>query len=177
MTIHRMRCGVFAVFFLGLSSILSAQAPKIDVALNFSRLGPRVFYAQAPSLNGWQASMNVQRGHFLGIEGDLSHYGMGANASTPKTTMLMVGPRLTVSPIGLSGLHLYVHGLVGGEHSHSDDNKISGGTMTVAFGAGGDVRVLPFLSLRLAADWLAAPTSVPTNATHRRSSIGVVVRF
>lgn len=169
-------CGLVAALFFGFCTALSAQSAKIDLALNYSRLGPRVFYAQAPSLNGWQATMNVQRGHFLGIEGDLSHY-TGGNADTPKTTMLMFGPRLTASPTGLSGLHLYVHGLVGGEHSRNNDGSLSGGTMTVALGAGGDIRLLPFLSWRLAADWLTAPTSSPSNASHHRLSTGLAVRF
>jgi hypothetical protein len=161
------------LLWIGLAAAARAQGLKADVTVGYSHLGANTFYANSGGLNGWQGAMNVKVKRFWGIEGDLAHYGVGAAATVPRPTTLLLGPRLT---IGSAGLRAYVHGLVGGEHA-SSQSGFSGGAMVVGYGGGLDMRFAPYLSWRVSADYLLAPTESPTGAAHYRMGTGLVVRF
>jgi hypothetical protein len=157
------------------SSLAGAQVPKGDVYVGFSRTGNDTFYSGAGGLNGWEGALHVKlHKPFLGVEGDLSHYGLGANSSVPRTTVLMVGPRVTV---GALGPRVYAHALLGGEHSANNGGSISGGTLAYALGGGLDVPFAPFFAWRVAGDYLRAPTQTPSGSTPARFSTGLVFRF
>jgi hypothetical protein len=154
-----------------------AHVPKGDVYLGFSRTGNDTFYSNVGGLNGWEGALHVKlHKPFLGAEGDLSHYGIGANSSVPRTTIFMVGPRLT---LGALGPKVYAHALLGGEHSANSGGpvSISGGAMAYALGGGLDVPIAPFFAWRVAADYLRAPTQAPSGSTPARVSTGLVFRF
>ncbi|MDR3792581.1 MAG: hypothetical protein P4L03_04280 [Terracidiphilus sp.] len=150
-----------------------ALTPKADVFLGYSRLGNNTFSANAGSLNGWEGALNVKVKRFVGIEGDVAQYGLGAPAATPHTTVAMFGPRVTV---GAAGVRVFVHALGGGEHT-TNNAGLSETAPVVSFGGGGDVRIAPFFSLRVSADWLDAPGKTPSGATRARYTAGIVFRF
>jgi len=108
----------FALFLTGmfcmLLSSLPARAVSIrnhDAFLGYSRLGSNAFYPGVGGLNGWNAALHIHVAPFFGVEGDVAHYGLGTNASVPRTTTVLVGPRVSVRALGIN---LFVHGLVGG---------------------------------------------------------------
>jgi hypothetical protein len=152
-----------------------ARIPKGDVYIGFSRTGNDTFYSGTGGLNGWEGAMHIKlRKPLLGIEADLSHYGIGANSSLPRTTAFMLGPRLT---LGALGPKVYAHALLGGEHSANNGGSISGGAMAYALGGGLDVPIAPFFAWRVAGDYLRAPTQAPSGSTPARFSTGLVFRF
>lgn len=152
-----------------------AQLRNSDAFFGYSRLGANAFYPNTGGLNGWDAAVHVHLAPFFGGEADVSHWGMGASAATPKTTSVMVGPRLTVKALGFS---VFAHGLIGGEHSsNSAGASISGGAFTYAIGGGVDVPLLPFFAWRVGGDRIDAPTSSPSGANHYRINTGLVFRF
>ena len=160
-----------------LSSPLAAHAvgPKGDVYLGYSRLGTDVFYPNVGGLNGWQGALNLKVKPFVGIEGDVSQYGLGADSSIPRTTTVMGGPRITV---GALGFRAFVHALGGMEHSaNSSGLPISGNAVSYAVGGGVEMRILPFFAWRVAADYLGTPSSTPSTSAHNRVSTGLVFRF
>jgi len=153
----------------------SASNHSIDVFLGYSRMGANDFYPNVGGLNGWDGAMHVKFERFAGIEGDVSRFGYGANATIPRTTSVMAGPRLT---LGVLGVKVFAHALAGVEHSaNSSGLPISGTALDVAAGGGADFKILPFFSWRLAADYLAAPTQETSSATHARFSTGIVFHF
>jgi hypothetical protein len=158
---------------LAISPSVNAQVPKGDAFAGYSRTGTDTFYSGAGGLNGWAAALHLKVQRFIGLEGDVAHYGMGADSSIPRTTTILVRPRVTV---GAAGIHLFAHGLIGGEHS-ANGNGISGGAMALALGAGADLRIAPFFAWRVAADYLSAPTQSPGSASHDRFSTDLVFRF
>jgi hypothetical protein len=167
--------GLLAVGVVGLLAPVAAAAEtsKADVSIGYSRLGKDTFHAGAGGLNGWEGSMNVKVKRFVGIEGDVARYGMGASASTPHSTVVMFGPRVTA---GTAGVHVFVHALLGGEHT-SNNVGLSETGAAVSLGGGGDVRIAPFFAVRGSADWLDAPGKTPSGASRARYSVGVVCRF
>ena len=158
---------------LGLPAKVQAQIHRGDAFFGYSRLGADAFYPGAGSLNGWDAALHIKLKPMAGIEADLAHYGMGANAAIPHTTTVLFGPRIGVN-LGLATL--FVHGLIGGEHS-ANNAGVSGGAMAWAFGGGADLPLTPILAWRIAADYIAAPTQSPDHATHGRFTAGLVFRF
>jgi hypothetical protein len=174
---------LFACLFIGPLSVLlavspaHAQVPKGDVYLGYSRTGNDTFYPGSGGLNGWEGALHVKLHRpFLGVEGDLSHYGLGANSSVPRTTVFIFGPRITV---GALGPKVFAHALVGGEHSANSGgpNSISGSALAWALGGGLDVPIAPFFAWRIAGDYLKAPTQSPDGSTPARFSTGLVFRF
>jgi hypothetical protein len=165
-------------FIAGLAFQPAAYAvgPAADVFLGYSRLTADAFYPNVGGLNGWEGALHVKlKKSFLGGEADISQYGMGADSTVPRTTAFMVGPRATV---GVLGIKVFVHGLVGGEHSaNSSGASISGGSLAYALGGGVDVPVAPFFAWRVAADHFSAPTQSPGSSNHARFSTGIVFRF
>jgi hypothetical protein len=127
-------------------------------------------------LNGWNAAVHIHMRPFLGAEGDVAHYGLGADSTVPKTTTFMAGPRVTLKALGVG---LFVHGLVGGEHSANSGGgvSISGGTLAYAIGGGVDLPLAPFFAWRVAGDRISAPTLSPSEGSKYRVNTGVVLRF
>lgn len=175
------------VVLLASSSILfltspaaHSQVPKGDVYFGFSRTGNDIFYPNVGGLNGWEGAMHVKlRKPFLGVEGDVSHYGLGANSTVPRSTVVMFGPRFT---LGALGPKAFAHALVGAEHSANSGGPtpISASALTWALGAGLDVPFAPFFAWRVAGDYLKAPSLSPhgvSGSTPARFSTGLVFRF
>jgi hypothetical protein len=154
-----------------------AQVPKGDIYVGYSRTGSDTFYPNVGGLNGWEGAMHVKlHAPFLGVEGDLSRYGLGADSSVPRTTIFMGGPRIT---LGAVGFKVFAHALVGGEHSANNGGaaSISGGALTYALGGGLDIPFVPFFAWRVAGDYLKALTQSPAGSTPARFSTGLVFRF
>src|SRR6266568_2541267 len=158
-TIPSFACLLFLFPTLFVSTVPRAHAlgPKGDAFFGYSRTGSDTFYPNVGSLNGWEGALHLHIRPFVGIEGDVAHYGLGANSSVPRTTTALFGPRVTW---GAAGVKIFGHGLVGGEHS-SNNNGISGGAFTYAIGAGVDVPVAPFFGWRFSLDRLSAPNQSP----------------
>jgi hypothetical protein len=152
-----------------------AQIPKGDLYAGFSRIGNDTFYPNAGHLNGWEASGHLNlHSPFLGAEADLARYGLGASSAVPRTTTFLFGPRITV---GALGIRLFVHGLVGGEHSANPGGSISGGAFAYALGGGMDIPLVPRFAWRIQADRISAPSIVPPGGTEARFSTGLVFRL
>jgi hypothetical protein len=175
----------YSVCFLVISSYLllsmslaaRAQVPKGDVYIGYSRTGTDTFYPGVGGLNGCEGALHVKvRKPFLGVEGDLSHYGLGTDSSVPRTTVFIFGPRIT---LGALGPKVFAHALVGGEHSANGGGPtpISGGALAYALGGGLDVPIAPFFAWRAAGDYIKAPTQSPAGSTPARFSTGLVFRF
>jgi hypothetical protein len=174
---------IFPVFFLALASSLllcvsppaRAQVPKGDVYLGYTRTGNDTFYPGVGGLNGWDGALHVKlHKPFLGVEGDVSQYGLGANSSVPRTTAVMVWPRIT---LGALGPKVFAHAVLGGEHSANNGGAISGGAIAYALGGGLDVPVAPLFAWRVAGDYIHAVGHSPVGGTPARFSTGLVFRF
>ena len=155
---------------------LARAADKGDVFAGYSRTGSDTFYHNAGGLNGWEFDGQIHWKTFLGVEGDVAHYGLGANSVVPRTTTVLFGPKASVGP---AGFKVFGHFLVGGEHSANSSSSapVSGGTFTYALGAGADVPFAPFFAWRFQVDRLSAPNQSPSNGTHARFTTGIVFRF
>jgi len=162
----------FCTAMLALPTAARAAGP--DVYFGYSRLGSNVFRANVPALNGWQAEANFSFVPLIGIDGDVAHYGLGAASTLPHTTTYMIGPRLTV---GAHGIHVYGHGLFGGEHSSNSGGLFSSNAFTVAAGGGVDYHLISVLAARFNIDYIDAPTVTPSTASHYRWGIGLAARF
>jgi hypothetical protein len=76
------------------------------------------------------------------------------------------------------GVKVFVHALLGGEHSaNSSGASISGGSFAYALGGGVDVPIAPFFGWRAMVDHFSAPTVSPGDSNHVRFSTGIVFRF
>lgn len=164
-------CLLIAIFVFGHAR--EAHAAKGDVFFGYSRTGSDIFYPNTGGLNGWQGAVHVRLMPFIGIEGDVAHYGLGANSLVPRTTTFLVGPKASV---GFLGFRIFAHGLLGGGHS-SNDHGISGDAFTYAVGGGIDLPLAPYFGWRFAADRLSAPSQSPGTGTEGRFSTGIVFRF
>jgi hypothetical protein len=179
----RFSKSIFPVFILLLTSSLllfaslpaRAQVPRGDVYLGYTRTGNNAFYPGVGGLNGWDGALHVKlHKPFLGIEGDVSHYGLWANSSIPRTTTFMVGPRIT---LGALGPKVFAHALLGGEHSANNGGSISGGAIAFALGGGLDVPIAPLFAWRVGGDYIHAVGRSPAGGTPARFSTGLVFRF
>lgn len=152
-----------------------AAGPNGEVYFGYSRLGANTFYANTPGLNGWEGEGDVKLMPFVGADVDVAHYGLGAASSVPHTTTVLFGPRVTV---GAAGVHLFVHGLVGWEHSATSGGSpaVSGGALAVDGGGGVDFRIAPFFAWRVSLDYLGAPTQ-SGGGGHDRFGTGLEFRF
>lgn len=151
--------------------------PQGDVYVGYSRTGSDTFYPNVGGLNGWEGAMHVKlHMPFVGVEGDLSHYGLGTNSTVPRTTAFIFGPRVT---LGALGPKIFVHALIGGEHSanSSGPTPISSTALASALGGGVDLPIAPFFAWRVAGDYLHAVGHSPAGGTPARFSTGIVVRF
>lgn len=167
---------------LATSSILfSLSSPahaanKGDVSLGYSRTGNDTFYPNVGGLNGWDLDGQIHWKSVLGVEGEVAHYGLGADSSVPRTTTVLFGPKASV---GTAGFKFFGHFLLGGEHSANSGgpSPISHGSLAYALGAGADVPIAPFFAWRVQVDRLSAPLISPSNGTHARFTTGIVFRF
>ncbi len=171
------------LMILVISCILSSAVPSSaaslrnhDAFFGYSRTGSDAFYPNTGGLNGWEATLHIHLYPFLGVEGDVAHYGLGASSLVPRTTTVLVGPRLSVRALGIN---LFAHGLVGGEHSanNSSNIPISGGSFAYDLGGGLDLPILPFFALRFSAGRIDAPSQSPSGGNHARFNTGLVFRF
>lgn len=164
-------------FVLLACSPASAQLRNHDAFFGYSRTGSDIFYPNTGGLNGWEAALHIHLHPFFGVEGDVAHYGLGANSSVPRTTTVLAGPRISLKA---AGINLFVHGLVGGEHSANNSNSptpISGGAFAYDLGGGLDLPIAPFFAWRFSADRLSAPTQSPGGGNQARYNTGLVFRF
>ena len=154
----------------------SAQLRNHDAFFGYSRLGSDAFYPNVGGLNGWEAALHLHLHPFFGVEGDVAHYGLGASAAVPRTTTVLVGPRISVRA---AGFNLFVHGMVGGEHSanSASNTPISGGAFAYDLGGGLDFPIAPFFAWRFSVDRLSAPTQAPSGGDQARFNTGLVLRF
>ncbi len=167
---------------LAIASILLGLAPtahaanKGDISLGYSRTGNNTFYPNVGGLNGWDLDGQVSWKPFIGIEGDVAHYGLGAGSGVPRTTTFLFGPKISV---GAAGFKFFGHFLVGGEHSANSSTviPISGNALTYAAGAGLDAPIAPFFAWRVQLDRISAINQSPANGTHARFTTGIVFRF
>jgi hypothetical protein len=162
---------------LSTSPAAHSQVPKGDVYFGFSRTGNDTFYSNVGGLNGWEGAMHVKlRTPFLGVEGDVSHYGLGANSTIPRSTVVMFGPRFT---LGALGPKVFAHALIGGEYSANSGGPtpISASALTWALGGGLDVPFAPFFAWRVAGDYLKAPTLSPRGVSPSPRRVSVPAWF
>ncbi|MGO8757817.1 MAG: hypothetical protein ACLQG3_06805 [Terracidiphilus sp.] len=168
---------ILAIAAILLSSATPARAAsKGDVSFGYSRTGNDTFYSNAGSLNGWELDGQVRWKRFIGIEGDVARYGMGADAAVPRTTAVLFGPKLS---LGTAGYKVFGHFLVGGEHSAngSSSTPVSGGALGYVLGGGVEGPIAPFFAWRVQVDRIAAINQSPSDGTHARFSTGLVFRF
>ncbi len=176
------------VFFAGwalLACGLAAAGPrsvqaqsKGDASFDYSRLGANLFEPGTPGLNGWEGNLHIEMKPFVGVEGDLAHYGLGATNTVARSTTFLFGPRFTLKA---AGFHIFGHVLIGGEHSANNPpagmGSVSNTTYAYALGGGVDVPVVPIFAWRVQVDRISAPTESPGGATHARFTTGPVLRF
>jgi hypothetical protein len=168
------------LFILGvLSAAIPSSAASLrnhDAFFGYSRSGSDAFYPHTGGLNGWEAALHIHLYPFLGVEGDVANYGLGANSVVPRTTTVLVGPRVSLKALGIN---LFAHGMIGGEHSanNSSNPSISGGSFAYDVGGGIDLPILPFFAWRFSADRIDAPSQSPSEGTHARYNTGLVFRF
>ena len=163
-----------AILFLLMPSMARAIGPGGDVYFGFSRLGTKAFNTTAGSQSGFEAAAHIKVWPFVGGELDYAHYGMGGDATIPHSTVVMAGPRVTV---GTGFIRVFLHGLAGWEHSASGDGTITAGALAFAMGGGADFRMASHFAWRVNADYMGAPQSSPSGATHARYSTGLVFKF
>ena len=170
-----------ALFLAGILCIFSTRAHAVslrdhDAFIGYSRLGSDAFYPHVGGLNGWEGALHIHVAPFLGVEGDVAHYGLGADSVIPRTTTVLIGPRVSVKALGIN---LFVHGMIGGEHSSNSDGgvHISQGAFAYDVGGGVDLPILPFFAWRFSADHISAPTVSPSGGTPARFNTGLVFRF
>jgi hypothetical protein len=168
------RFSLLAISLLLLALPCAARAANGDVYFGYSRLGANAFHANTPGLNGWQAAGQVKFIPFVGVDLDVAHYGLGAAATLPHTTTVMIGPRVTV---GIPGVHVWGHGLVGAEHSSNSGAIISSTSITLDAGAGADFSILPYLAWRISGDYINAPNQSPSTADRYRFGTGLALHF
>src|SRR5579864_5866875 len=170
---------IFSILFCMLFMADSASAVSLgnhDAFIGYSRLGHSAFVPNVAGLNGWEAVLHLHVRPFLGREGDIARYGLGAASSVPRTTTVLIGPRVSVKA---AGINLFVHGMVGGEHSASSGGgvHISRGALAYDIGGGVDLPILPFFAWRFSLDRISAPTVSPSGGRDARFNTGLVFRF
>jgi hypothetical protein len=135
--------------------------------------------ATHPNLNGWELSGAFYPNKWLGAAADFSgHYGTAQGSSVHLQTYLF-GPQIRlpgpVSP--------FAHVLIGGAHETLGGNanpgisSASASAFAAAVGAGIDIKVAPFASLRaIQLDYLVTRFG-STTQNQPRASAGVVFHF
>jgi hypothetical protein len=130
-------CVCSSALFLS-PAAFGGPVPQGDVYVGYSRTGMDTFYPNMGGLNGWEGAMHVKmHAPFIGVEGDLSHYGLGANSTVPRTTAFIFGPRVTVCALGPK---IFAHALIGGEHSANSGGPTPISSTALAYALGGGFR-------------------------------------
>lgn len=170
----------FAALLLCLAPAVRVHAAKADVYAGYSRVGSNLYSPYTPGMNGWQLTAHVKPLPFVGVEGDVSHYGASAGAGSQSATLVMFGPRVTV---GAAGLSVFAHGLAGVAHFSSDAvaflPSVGYNATSYALGAGADLPVLLSFKLRITGDYLGnsqAPSSRYA-PSHYRFGVGLAYHF
>jgi len=174
-THSRLLLFVLPLILILLPTSARALGPGGDLSFGYSRVGANGFIANTPAENGWEAAGHIHLFPFLGGELDVAHYGLGAANNLPRTTTVMVGPRVTV---GAAGIHVFGHGLVGVAHSYTVGGPITYSKNDLAgdLGAGVDFGLVPFFAWRVGGDYITT-NHVPADSSHWRLNTGLVFRF
>ncbi len=122
-----------------------------------------------PNSNGWNAALTGNFLPFLGVTADFSGvYNSGTHFYT-----YTFGPEVHARALGVKP---FAHALFGG--GTFSGGGVSSTGFTTYLGAGLDVKILPFVSARLAqVDWMTTRFSGVTNKNNMRYSAGLVLRF
>jgi len=164
-------------------SPVQTRAEKADVYFGYSRVGANLYNVYTPGMNGWQLAMHFKQIHFIGFEGDVSHYNQNPSGFSEQVTLAMVGPRLT---FGAKGFSAFAHGLAGLAHESATVTTFpstSYDATSYALGGGADVPLFRGFKLRMTGDYLGntnAPTTgySPSNApSHFRAGVGIAYHF
>jgi hypothetical protein len=177
------RCGL--VVFLGALLVVaspSAQAKvTADAYFGYSRVGANLYAPNTPGMNGWQFAMHVKPIPFVGIEGDVSRYGVDAGAGSQHATLFMFGPRVTAHAAGFSA---FAHVLGGLAHVSSTVVPLfpetSYDAASYAIGGGADLPILLGLKVRVTGDYLGnskTPSGSDNAPAHYRIGVGVAYHF
>lgn len=168
---------ILPLLLLALSPAAShAILPGGDVYFGYDHVSANNFYPNTPGLNGWDAAAHLKLMPFFGIEANVAQGGYGKSALVRRTTTVLFGPRVT---LGAAGIHVFAHGLVGGEHSSdnaANPTPTGGSALAVDFGGGVDFKIAPFFAWRVGLDYLEAPTQ-SGGGNHDSFTTGLVFRF
>jgi hypothetical protein len=170
---------IFGGYSYARPSITGLQTPPVCPVGIIPPCPPQAF-TDHPNLNGWELSGAFNH-HWIGAVADFGgNYGSVRGASTHFNTYLF-GPQVRlpgpVSP--------FAHVLLGGAHESIGSSISPGGTVmpssgnafAVALGAGIDIKVAPFLSLRaIQLDYLVTRFGSSTQ-NQPRASAGLVLHF
>ncbi len=169
-----------AALLLSISPAARAKGAKADAYFGYSRVGANLYSPYTPGMNGWQFAAHVKPLPFIGIEGDVSHYGADAGAGSQHATLIMFGPRVTAHAAGFS---VFGHGLAGNAHFSSNAvaslPSVSYNALSYALGAGADVPVFLGLKFRVTGDYLGNSKSPSSDysPSHYRFGAGVAYHF
>ena len=147
---------------------------------------PSVFVTAHPNLNGYEFSATYKLRPWLGVTGDFSgHYGTVASHSSAHVQTFLLGPEVSLP----SKVSPFVHLLVGGAHESIGSSigplggfsasilSTSGNSFATALGAGIDLRLTRFISVRpVQVDYLLT-RAYSTTQNQPRVSAGVLLRF
>ena len=147
---------------------------------------PPVFVTAHPNLNGCEFSATYKLKPWLGVTGDFSgHYGTVASHSSAHVQTFLFGPEVSL-PAKVSP---FVHLLIGGAHESIGSSigplggfsgsvlPTSGNYFATALGAGIDLRLTRFISVRpVQVDYLLTRAH-STTQNQPRVSAGVLLRF
>jgi hypothetical protein len=177
----RIRCLsiLFAAFVCFIVPGAQAKGTKADVYFGYSRTGANLYAVYTPGMNGWQFAAHVQPFPFVGIEGDVSHYGQTVNGFSQHITLVMFGPRVTVHAAGFS---VFAHGLGGIAHQNGTVTTYPGtgyDAASYALGGGADIPVFLGLKLRATGDYLGNSQAPPGSysPSYYRFGVGVAYHF
>jgi hypothetical protein len=122
-----------------------------------------------PTFNGWNAALTGNVLPFVGLTADFSGvYNSGTHFYT-----YTFGPEVHARVLGVKP---FAHALFGAGTFSAGGASSTGFTTYV--GGGVDVKVLPFVSARLAqVDWMTTRFSGSTDKNNLRYSAGLVLRF
>jgi len=183
---HPLRLRKFNLILVASLISLASKAYAGDTAdayFGYSRAGANLYAANSPAMNGWQLTAHIKPMPFVGIEGDVSHYGQSGPGYSQHVTLAMFGPRVTVAARGIS---FFVHGLGGFVHETATVTiypSVSYSATSYAFGGGTDLPLFHSLKLRVTADYLGnskapSPSGIAEGSvSHSRIGAGLVYHF
>jgi len=152
------------VLFLCLLSGFASAAPKAEVfgGYQYTHLDPSL------NLNGWDGSVTLNSGTWLGVTGDFSgtyHSGLHFYTYT-------VGPEVHAD---LPVLKPFVHALLGGARASGGGTSDNG--FAVMVGGGLDVGGGPIAFRLIQFDWMDTHFNGFNDTKNVRAATGIVLRF